>query len=244
MRRFVDKYDVILLDMHGTFMFDGDRYDDIDALQATYEDLGGKSLRSGLAGQMVADAFNWGMSLYCSNQRREQFPSSEEMLGQVPKAACLPEDETRRLLDVMAAHEVGTISPEHVQVLRQLRCTHRLGVVSDIFVASSIYQRAFQCAGIAELFDVVAWSSDIGVCKPCPDIFEYALRAFGGVPRERIVHVGDSLMSDVAGARRVGIGAVWINADPVPVLEAVRPDLVIADLQALPRCSSEATGAC
>ncbi len=43
-----------------------------------------------------------------------------------------------------------------------------------------------------------------GVSKPDPAIFDIALSATG-VPRERTVHVGDSLRFDVGGARAAGI---------------------------------------
>lgn len=56
----------------------------------------------------------------------------------------------------------------------------------------------------------VLCSEDVGCYKPAPRIFEEALTRTGW-RRERVLHVGDSLHSDVAGAQAGGIGAVWIN---------------------------------
>ena len=41
-------------------------------------------------------------------------------------------------------------------------------------------------------------------------MFEYALKAIGLKP-EQVVHIGDSLSSDVKGAMTVGIDTIWIN---------------------------------
>ncbi len=53
-------------------------------------------------------------------------------------------------------------------------------------------------------------SSRAGVAKPHPRIFELALERAGVAP-DRVLHVGDSLQDDVAGARRAGLDALWIR---------------------------------
>jgi putative hydrolase of the HAD superfamily len=59
-------------------------------------------------------------------------------------------------------------------------------------------------------FDFIAASARVGFEKPHPRIFRYALEQAGVKPAEAI-HVGDHLDADVAGARKVGIGAVLID---------------------------------
>lgn len=46
--------------------------------------------------------------------------------------------------------------------------------------------------------------------KPDPEPFDRALSALGVTPTET-VHVGDSLRSDVAGARAAGVTPVWFE---------------------------------
>jgi putative hydrolase of the HAD superfamily len=60
---------------------------------------------------------------------------------------------------------------------------------------------------VARLLSVESFSDEIGVRKPRPEIFQRTLAALGIRPEEAL-HVGDSLASDVAGARSVGIHAV------------------------------------
>jgi FMN phosphatase YigB (HAD superfamily) len=46
-----------------------------------------------------------------------------------------------------------------------------------------------------------------------------------------MVHVGDSFRFDVAGARRAGMGTVWLRGDqPQPEDSSIQPDLVLATL--------------
>jgi 2-haloacid dehalogenase len=59
-------------------------------------------------------------------------------------------------------------------------------------------------------FDRVVTSQDARSYKPDPGIFRYAL-ARTGWPADRVVHVGDSLHSDVGGAARCGLRTVWLE---------------------------------
>lgn len=66
-------------------------------------------------------------------------------------------------------------------------------------------------------------SEDARSYKPRKELFELALKSTGLSP-EQVVHIGDSLSSDVKGAMSVGINAIWVNRsrreipDGVPVV--------------------------
>lgn len=80
--------------------------------------------------------------------------------------------------------------------------------------------------GIEHAFTEIVISADIAVTKPDPAIFETALERLH-LNAADVWHVGDSLHSDVAGARSAGIRTVWLNrhgasadrTDPKPDLE-------------------------
>jgi len=84
-------------------------------------------------------------------------------------------------------------------------------------------------------FDFVITSERARCYKPRPRIFELALEVVR-LPPEDVVHVGDSLPADVAGASRLGMRTVWVNrhgirrgpADPVP-------DAEVRDLRGVPQ---------
>lgn len=58
--------------------------------------------------------------------------------------------------------------------------------------------------------EAVFTSEDAKSYKPRRELFEFALKATGLKP-EQVVHIGDSLSSDVKGAASIGIDTIWIN---------------------------------
>lgn len=66
--------------------------------------------------------------------------------------------------------------------------------------------------------------------KPDRAIFEYALKLMGAAPG-RVLHVGDSLHSDVGGAQSLGIATAWIKRDGrISDIGTSRPDYTIGSL--------------
>lgn len=63
-------------------------------------------------------------------------------------------------------------------------------------------------------------SEDALSYKPRKELFELALKSIG-LSAEEVVHIGDSLSSDIKGAAAVGIDAIWINRSGKPVPEGV-----------------------
>jgi 2-haloalkanoic acid dehalogenase type II len=79
-------------------------------------------------------------------------------------------------------------------------------------------------------FDAIITSKSCRTYKPGPEIFKAAMRELGTPPSE-ILHVGDSLEADVAGARKVGIATAWVNRGREAIRpDGPRPDLEIEDL--------------
>ena len=64
--------------------------------------------------------------------------------------------------------------------------------------------------GLRDLLDGVVCSAEVGVSKPASAPFERALELAGVLP-EQVVHIGDSVAEDVAGARAAGIEAVLLD---------------------------------
>ena len=53
-------------------------------------------------------------------------------------------------------------------------------------------------------------SEDARAYKPRKELFELALKKTGLVPGE-VIHIGDSISSDVKGASALGIHTLWLN---------------------------------
>ncbi|HEX2702933.1 MAG TPA: HAD-IA family hydrolase [Solirubrobacteraceae bacterium] len=83
--------------------------------------------------------------------------------------------------------------------------------------------------GLRDLLDGVVCSAEVGRAKPDPAVFHAALDLVG-LPPELVVHIGDSLEEDVAGARAAGIEPILLHRDGGS-LEAPEGVRVIASLR-------------
>jgi putative hydrolase of the HAD superfamily len=83
----------------------------------------------------------------------------------------------------------------------------RVGVVSN---SEGRLAELFDEIGWRDRFDAIADSGRIGIDKPDPAIFGWALDRLGVQARDA-VHVGDSHAADIDGARRVGMRAIWFG---------------------------------
>jgi putative hydrolase of the HAD superfamily len=100
----------------------------------------------------------------------------------------------------------------------------KLGLVSNAFDPGWLLHRDLEQMGIAQRLDFSVFSSEFGLRKPHPAIFERALEALGVEPA-RALFVGDRLYEDVRGAAEVGmttVQALWFRADDHP--DGAEPD--------------------
>ena len=82
-------------------------------------------------------------------------------------------------------------------------------------------------------FEHVVTSEDCRAYKPHPDVFEASLAVLGLCPAEAL-HVGDSVGSDVRGAKAAGIPVLWVNRKGRHLVSGRdRPDYESPDLTAL-----------
>lgn len=104
-------------------------------------------------------------------------------------------------------------------------CSNGNKIVQDSRIAS---------AGIAKYFDGIYISEEIGFNKPDKRFFEVCFADIPGFAPEKTLMVGDSLTSDIAGARNAGIKSIWFNPAHKPLRGAAVPDHEIDALEKLP----------
>ncbi len=95
-----------------------------------------------------------------------------------------------------------------IELLDVLRDHCRLGIVTNNSTAEQTEK--LRALNIANYFDTVVISEDVGVTKPDPKIFSIALERIGAVAQET-VFIGDNWINDILGARNVGMAAVWLD---------------------------------
>lgn len=229
--RFIDSFDVVLLDMGNTFMFGGDRFD--EDMSCTYARLGGRVLPPATVRQALDSLFRSMLSLARSPDHYDAFPEVRQHINVLKETRDLPDSELDLLAQTFAMHEVGTIPPFHAQVLHRLRDSHRLGVISNVWSSSGVFIEEFKRAQIDTLMDVMVFSSDHGSIKPSRRLFDLAT-AHLSCDQSRIVYVGDKLHRDVLGANGAGIASVWVNASDEPKpLVGPTPNLIVSCISEL-----------
>jgi len=119
------------------------------------------------------------------------------------------------------------------QALRALHRRFRLAIVSnvddDLFAATA--------PRLGETFDWVITAEQARSYKPAHANFRLALERIG-LPRERVLHVAQSLYHDIAPANALGIASLWGNrrrGRPVGATPAgiAAPDFEVPDLRTL-----------
>ena len=143
-----------------------------------------------------------------------------------------------KLPDEAAQRFAGSVGewpafPDSPEALRRLGERYRLGVVTncdeDLFAASN--------RRLGVRFDWVITAGRVRSYKPKPRHFEVALEEIG-LPRDRILHVAQSLFHDHVPAKQLGLSTVWIDrragkagSGATPPAEA-EPDAVYPSLAA------------
>ncbi len=116
----------------------------------------------------------------------------------------------------MRGSRPGMLAPTTHALLESLRARGlKLGLVSNAIDPPGLLHRDLARFGVAERLDFAVFSSEVGWRKPHPAIFECALTELG-VEAAVTLFVGDTLATDVAGARALGMHtcqAVWFRAD-------------------------------
>ncbi len=87
--------------------------------------------------------------------------------------------------------------------------------------------------GLEDYFDFVIFAQDVQVEKPDPKIFEITAQ-HAGCEFSQLMHVGDSLENDVAGAQNVRVPAVWLNREGTQNNTNIEPDYEIRSLTDIP----------
>lgn len=126
------------------------------------------------------------------------------------------------------------IEPETLETLEKLHADGlKLGIVSNVAQMPSLLYRDLEDFGIAALVDGIAFSSEIGVRKPRPQIFEHALQACGVGPGDA-VFVGDRLVDDIAGAHAVGMRGILTQQYRREEPDDIEPDAIVANVTEVP----------
>src|SRR3990170_9003619 len=155
-----------------------------------------------------------GLGAYDSDERARSFWTEYYVQALLDAGVDLPREQLvsagHALYDWYQRPEQWQPYPEVPEALRRAHERGLVqGVVSDWGTDLVPLLHAHQ---VTLYLDFVVASAAVGAAKPHPDIFRYALARAELAPDD-VIYVGDSYVSDVLGARTVGIAAVLLDRE-------------------------------
>lgn len=95
-----------------------------------------------------------------------------------------------------------------IELLEYLKPKYNLHIVTNGF--SEVQQSKLEKSSLAPYFNLIVTSESVGVKKPNPKIFYYALK-MAKTKTYHSVMIGDSLEADIYGAKNIGMTVIHCN---------------------------------
>jgi YjjG family noncanonical pyrimidine nucleotidase len=106
--------------------------------------------------------------------------------------------------------EYTNIRPEVVAMLNRLQTKFKVSIITNGL--KEVQRARLAKCKIDHLFDSIVVSDEIGVAKPDNAFFEYTISTIEQrIDKEKILVIGDSLKSDIAGAKLFGLKSCLIS---------------------------------
>ncbi len=98
--------------------------------------------------------------------------------------------------------------PGTMELLDYLKPKYHLHLITNGF--QEVQHTKLSGSGLEPYFETLTVSEEVGVKKPNPEIFRYALKKAGATAEESLV-IGDEMAVDIDGARAAGIDQILFN---------------------------------
>nr|WP_241964573.1 HAD-IA family hydrolase [Paraliobacillus zengyii] len=110
-----------------------------------------------------------------------------------------------------------SIFKDVIPCLNQLkRLGYRLGIISNGDYNQQIEK--LELINIHDFFDCIITSSEMGVAKPNPIIFQEAC-VQAKVQVHKSLYIGDRLETDAIGSKKAGMVGIWLNRKITPLIQ-------------------------
>lgn len=120
---------------------------------------------------------------------------------------------------------------ESIDLIESLYNSYKLIIVTNGL--TEIQDKRIRKSVIAKYFEDIVISEEVGVSKPNPKIFEYALKDIENLDKNKILIVGDSLTSDIQGGINFGIDTCWFNPHKIGNETNFKPTYEISNIMEL-----------
>lgn len=140
-----------------------------------------------------------------------------------------------RCADSYTAHlsQASFLLDGAAELVRRLAPLCRMAVVTNGL--TKVQNGRIRGSAIGAYFEKIVISEEVGVSKPDAEIFRIALNGMGVTDKSRVLMVGDSLASDIAGGARFGVDTCWYNPEHTENGSGLAPTCEISRLTDLLR---------
>ena len=119
-----------------------------------------------------------------------------------------------------------------IEVVEEIKEQYPVAIVTN--GSPAIQRFKLRESGLADYFDVVVASGDVGFGKPRPEPFNSALEQSNVRPEEAVM-IGNSWGSDIKGAANLGMPSIWFNLDKESRPDdGISPTIEIDSLEKIP----------
>ena len=121
---------------------------------------------------------------------------------------------SKDLIDVIAIQYIDALPDFNhlfdgaLELLDYLKDKYKLHIITNGF--EEVQRKKIINSKIHHYFDKIITSESVGVKKPNPKVFEYALE-ITNAKKEHSIMIGDNLEADIQGALDVGLDAIYCN---------------------------------
>ncbi|MBF0753966.1 MULTISPECIES: YjjG family noncanonical pyrimidine nucleotidase [Jeotgalicoccus] len=141
--------------------------------------------------------------------------------------------------DLAKAHFGNLLGEQHIMEPGIEEMLRKISADCKIYAASNgvltMQENRLKLSGLKRYFTDLFVSDDLGHAKPDISFFTKSMKRADLYPNE-ILMVGDSLVSDIAGAHNAGIDSVWYNPYRLENDSQIQADYEINHLHDLSYC--------
>lgn len=102
----------------------------------------------------------------------------------------------------------------------------RLGIITNGF--TELQSIRLQRTGLADAFELVVISEEVGITKPHTGIFHHALEKMGQPDKQQVLMVGDNLHTDILGGLNAGLNTCWYNPAQQAASDGITPHFEVS----------------
>jgi len=145
--------------------------------------------------------------------RQDKVTKAQLRYGRLKEAFQAIEFESNDALIHLLSEEYITYLADHnelfentIQILDYLQAKYRMHIITNGF--EEVQHRKLKNSKLMPYFEEVITSEKVGVKKPNPMIFQYALDITGAKSDESIM-IGDNFEADILGAKNMGMQVIF-----------------------------------